>query len=79
VLVVVADGIVIADSEDWLLNDNTEDPVVCLGFIFLGAEISKLSSAEVVLYGLRSANSSLARLGLVEGVCEVVESCVTLS
>jgi hypothetical protein len=75
VSVVVAEGRVDADIDDGLLCDNEEDPVVCLGFMFPRLELSPSSPGdEVVLAELRSPRSLVARLALIEGVCEVVGS-----
>jgi hypothetical protein len=74
VSVVVAEGRVEADIDDRLLCDNEEDPVVCLGFIFPRLELSPSPGDEVVLAELRSPRSLVARLALIEGVCEVVGS-----
>ena len=73
VCVVVAEGRVEADADDWLLCVNTEVPPVCLGFSLPSA------GTDVVLVKSRPPKSLLARLALVERACEVVESCVTLS
>jgi hypothetical protein len=74
VSVVVAEGRVDADIDDRLLCDNEEDPVVCLGFMSPRLELSPSPGDKVVLAELRSPRSLVARLALIEGVCEVVGS-----
>jgi len=79
VLVVVADGRVSADADERLICDREEVPPVCLGEMPLGIKSSPFVCDEVVLAKPRAPKSLLARLALVEGVSEVVESCVRLS
>jgi hypothetical protein len=76
---VVAEGSVSADADDCLLCDNEEVPPVCLAIISLRTKFLPSAGTDVVLATSRGPRSLLARLALVEGVCEVVESCVRLS